>query len=69
MMNAIAALLVLPFRIIGQYPMPSILGSAVLAVLCYFLKEGSALAFFVCLSSGIVMWYDETSRLSGSAPA
>jgi hypothetical protein len=60
-MNAIAVPFVLPFRLMGRFPVPSIIGSALLAILCYFTNQGSGLAFFICLSTGILMWHDETN--------
>ena len=61
-MNVIAAPFVLPFRLMARYPWPSIIGSAVIAIACYFMNYGSGLAFFVCLSCGILVWHDESSR-------
>lgn len=68
-MNVIAAPFVLPFRFMARYPWPSIIGSSLAAVACYFLNYGSGLAFFVCLACGVLVWHDESSRHKAVAPA
>ena len=66
-MNLIAAPFVLPFRIMARYPWPTTMGSAAIALLCYFLNYGSGLAFFVCLSCGIFIWNFEAGRQPATA--
>jgi hypothetical protein len=51
------------------HPWASIIGSAVVAIACYFLKYGSGVAFFVCMSCGILMWHDETNLQNAAARA